>query len=188
MNPIGNHGQATEGLDPESSRFLTEMAEQERVKANRFRGVRTVLVVLSATGIVFDLESLRQKILLSYPDAAVFFLTTRGSSVGTSAPQELDLVIDFTGPKQRQGFFFAKRIRGIARFAVGRKTGFFRKRIYDRILDEKKETLPTEMLERERSIQRKVLALAGVAFMPMGDVPPDRGKITPLDLPPMQKL
>jgi hypothetical protein len=27
-----------------------------------------------------------------------------------------------------------------------------------------------------------------VAFVPAGDTPPDRGKITPMDLPPFSKL
>ena len=92
-------------------------------------------------------------------------------------------MIDLTGPRQRQALFFAKKMRGFSRFAVGRNAGFFRKRIYDRIFDEKakQDTIPTELLERERTIQREVLALAGVAFVPMGDLPPDRGKITPLD-------
>ena len=47
---------------------------------------------------------------------------------------------------------------------------------------------PEEMLDRERYIQKLVLALAGVSFAPMGDTGPDLGKSIALDLPKMQKL
>src|SRR5580704_12043114 len=94
-------------LDAVSEVSLTQMAEQEQVLSNRVPGVKIVLVVLSAKGMVFDLEALRQKILLSYPDSAVFFMTTDGKSMGPMAPHPVDLLIDFTGPGQRQGLFFA---------------------------------------------------------------------------------
>lgn len=166
------------------------MAEQEKTKGNRVPGVRTVLVVLSSAGLVFDVEALRQKVLLSYPDAAVFFLTTLGKPIGLPAPGHLDLLIDFTGPRQRQGLFFAKKLRRAARVTVGRNAGLFRKKIYDRIYDEKAKaaTLSPEVLDRERQVQKEVLALAGVAFVPAGDALPDRGKLTPMDLPPYAKL
>jgi len=176
--------------DPESTLFLAHMAEQEKTKGNRIPGVRTVLIVLSSAGMVFDVESLRQKILLSYSDAAVFFLTTDGQPIGSVAPAHVDLLIDFTGPGQRQGVLFAKKLRRMARVTVGRNAGFFRKRIYDRVFDEKAKakSLAPEVLTRERQVQKEVLALAGVAFVPAGDTPPDRGKITPMDLPPFLKL
>lgn len=149
-----------------------------------------MLVVLSSAGLVFDVEALRQKILLSYPDAAVFFLTTLGKSIGLSAPGHVDLLIDFTGPRQRQGLFLARKLRRTARVAVGRNAGLFRKKIYDRVYDEKDKSnsLSPEVLERERQVQKEVLALAGVAFVPAGDVLPDRGKLTAMDLPPYAKL
>jgi hypothetical protein len=177
-------------LDSESTHFLALMAELERTKGNRVPGVRTVLVVLSSAGMVYDIEALRQKVLLSYPDAAVFFLTTTGKPIGSHAPGQVDLLIDFTGPRQRQGLLFAKKLRRIARVTVGRNAGFFRKKIYDRVFDEKAKSsgLPSEVLERERHVQREVLALSGVAFVPAGDTPPDRGKITPMELPPFAKL
>lgn len=177
-------------MDPESHLFLSRMAEQERTKSNRVPGVRTVLIVLSSAGMVFDVEALRQKVLLSYPDAAVFFVTTLGKPIGLSAPAHVDLLIDFTGPRQRQGLFYSKKLRRIARMAVGRNAGFFRRKIYDRVFDEKAKAseLPSEVLTRERQVQKEVLALAGVAFVPAGDTPPDRGKITPTELPPFAKL
>ena len=73
---------------------------------------------------------------------------------------------------------------------VGRNAGLFRRKIFDRIFDEKDQALklPAEVLERERQVQKEVLALAGVAFVPSGDTPADRGKITPMELPPFAKL
>jgi hypothetical protein len=176
--------------DPESTLFLARMAEQEKTKSNRVPGVRTVLVVLSSAGLVYDVESLRQKVLLSYPDAAVFFLTTLGKPIGLPAPGHVDLLIDLTGPRQRQGWFYARKLRRSARVAVGRNAGLFRKKIYDRVFDDKAKlaALPREVLERERLVQKEVLALAGVAFVPAGDSLPDRGKITPMELPPFAKL
>jgi hypothetical protein len=182
--------QTIDTLDLESQSLLKLMAEQERVRANKVPGVRTVLVVISAKGMVYDVESLRQKILLSYADAAVFFMTTLGKPVGAAAPQHVDLLVDFTGPGQRQGLFYAKKLRRMARVAVGRNAGLFRKRIYDRVYDEKEKSgsLPAEILQRERVVQREVLSLAGVAFVQAGDTPPDRGKSIALELPPMARL
>jgi hypothetical protein len=176
--------------DPESNLFLSRMAEQEKTKGNRVPGVRTVLIVLSSAGMVFDVEALRQKVLLSYPDAAVFFLTTLGKPIGAAPPAHVDLLIDFTGPRQRQGLLLAKKLRRSARVTVGRNAGLFRKKIYDRVFDEKARAseLPREVLTRERQVQKEVLALAGVAFVPAGDTPPDRGKLTPMELPPYGKL
>jgi hypothetical protein len=166
------------------------MAQQEATRGNRVPGVKSVLVVLSAAGMVFDTESLRQKIHASYPDATIFMLTTIGKGIGAEAPSKVDLLIDFTGPRQRQGLFYARKLRSRAGVAVGRDAGLFRKKIYDRVVEEKARTpqLPTEKLARERVVQREVLELAGVAFLPMGDSAPDRGKITPTELPPFAKL
>lgn len=156
---------------------------------NKVPGVRTVLVVLSAAGIVFDIEAIRQKIVLSYPDAAVFFQTTGGGLVGPSVPHRVDLLIDLTGPRQRQPFFFPRRLRRMARFAVGRNAGFFRKRIYDRIFDEKtrRRDFMGNILEYERTVQREVLVAAGVLMGPVSETPPDRSASVPLELPPLKK-
>jgi hypothetical protein len=177
------------GMDPESKAFFEKMAEYQKVRANKVNGVKTVLIVISARGMVFDIESLRQKVLLSYPEAAVFFRTTLGKPIGALAPERVDLLIDFTGPRQRQGLFYARKLRKMARVAVGRNAGLFRKKLYDRVYDEKAQlaSLPVDLLKRERIVQRFVLEMAGVAFVPMGDVPPDRGKITPLELPPLAR-
>lgn len=152
--------------------------------------MRTVLVVLSAAGMVYDVEALRQKVLLAYPEAAVFFITTVGKPIGPAAPQNVDLLIDFTGPRQRQGLFFPKRFRRCARVAVGRDVGVFRKRIYDRVYDEGRNAskLPADTLARERIVQREVLKLAGIALVQSGDTPPDRGKVIATELPPYSKL
>jgi hypothetical protein len=177
-------------FDVESEQFLKLLAEQEKIKSNRVPGVRTVLVVLSSRGMVYDTESLRQKVLLAYPEAAVFFRTTGGKSIGLAAPGRVDLLIDFTGPRQRQGLFYSRRLRSIARVAVGRNAGLFRKRLYDRVFDEKAPNadMPSELLERERWVQRQVLALAGIPLSQMGDTPPDRGQSIALELPALKRL
>jgi hypothetical protein len=177
-------------IDTESSAFLTTLMTEEQVKAHRIPGVRTVLIVLSSKGMVFDIEALRQKILLSYPDSTVFFLTTTGKPISSPPPRQVDLLIDFTGPGQRQGWFFARQLRRMARAAVGRNAGLFRKRIYDKIYNEKapESTLSKDVLERERQVQKRILNLSGVAFVQYGDTPPDRGKSIALELPPMQRL
>ena len=176
--------------DVDTEKYLIKLAEEQATRKNRVPGVRTVLVVLSAAGMVFDVESLRQKVLLAYPDAAVFFLTTMGKVIGAVHPPRLDLLIDFTGPRQRQGWLYARKLKGMAIVSVGRNAGLFRKNIYDRIYDEKVLglSLPTEKLARERKVQRAVLELAGVALAVSGDSAPDRGKITPMELPPFSRL
>jgi hypothetical protein len=178
------------GEDGQSEGFLTLLAKQEAVRSQKVPGVRTVLVVLSAAGVVFDVEALRQKILLSYPEAAVFFRTTDGKSIGAASPDQLDLLIDFTGPGARQGLFYAKKLRRMSRVAVGRNAGFFRRRIYDRVFDEValQKNIPTEKLSKERRVQKEVLALAGIPFVQGGDTPADRGKSIALELPPLKRL
>ena len=170
-------------LDQESESLLTLMAEERHIQSRRIPGVRTVLVVLSAKGMVFDKDSLRQKVLIAYPDAAVFFRTPSSKPLGAEAPQHVDLLIDLTGPGQREKWFNAKRLRRIARVAIGRRAGFLRARIYDRVYDERKKTadLSLDFLERERCIQREVLALAGITIAQRGDVLPDVGRVVALE-------
>ncbi len=181
---------SNQNVDRESEVRLTQMAEQEQVLSHRVSGVKFVLVVLSSRGMVYDIEALRQKIVLSYPDVVVFFQSTGGTPMGPSCPQKIDLLIDFTGPGQRQGLFHAKKLRRMAAFAVGRNVGLFRKSSYDRIFDESLTgtDLPQELLQRERYVQKKVLNLAGVAFYQAGLTLPDLGKSIALELPGMQKL
>jgi len=170
--------------DSDTVSTLKLLGDRHKTEANRIQGVRTVLVVLS-TQYVFDVDSLRQKILLGYSDAAVFFVTTSGKPLGVRSPKSVDLLIDLTGPGQRQGWFFAKRLRKLVRIAIGRNAGFFRKSVYDKIFDEKAESknLPSDPNEKERQVQRKVLELAGVPFVRSGNPTPDRAKSMALDLP-----
>ncbi|MGZ3689488.1 MAG: hypothetical protein ACXWP5_01890 [Bdellovibrionota bacterium] len=177
-------------VDQESEGFFRQMGGQEKVIDHRVPGVRLVLVVLSAKAMVFDMDSLRQKIVIAYPDAAVFFQTTMGKPIGPLAPKHVDLLIDLTGPGTRQGLFAARRLRKLARVTVGRNAGLFRKKIYDRVFDESAEggNLPTDVLESEREVQKRVLALAGVFFTQQGDPGADRGKSIALELPAMQRL
>jgi hypothetical protein len=179
-------------IDPESVELLAQIQSQEKVKTNRIAGIRTVLVVLSSKGMVFDSHSLRHEIRQAYPDAAVFFKTPLGIEIGAHAPAHVDLLIDLTGPGERTAFFFARKLRRSARVAVGRNSGLFsiRKRIYDRIYDETAHTstLPVETLSRERFVQKQVLDLAGVGSSFSGETHADLGKSIALELPPMLKL
>ena len=179
------------GVDAQSETFLSALLQQEKTLANRVPGVRTVLVVLSSNGMFFDMESLKQKVLLAYPEAAVFFRTTSGKAVGVATPSRVDLLIDFTGPGSRQGLFYARKLRSLARLAVGRNAGLFRKKIYDRTVEEKGVALaqlPKDSLDRERMLQRQVLELAGVVMVAMGDLPADRSQSIALELPAMKRL
>ncbi|MBY0470245.1 hypothetical protein K2X30_03690 [bacterium] len=175
--------------DRETEAFLQKLDEEEHVRKNRIQGIKTVLVVLSSRGMVFDVPALKQKILLAYPDSQVFVRTTLGVAVGEKAPSRVDLLLDFTGPRQRQGLFYSKKLRRTAKVAIGRNAGFFRGS-YDRIFDEKKnlKTLPTDLLARERQVQKQVLALAGIPLAQSGDTPDDIGKSIALKLPSMAKL
>ena len=182
---------ALDRLDPQSEVLLNLLESQERLRASRVPGVRTVLVILSAQGMVFDLELLRQKILLTYPDATVFFRTTNGRPMGAGVTHPVDLLIDFTGPGQRQKWFYSRKLRRHARVAVGRNAGLFRKRIYDRVLSEAtlstSSKLQEDPLERERQIQRGVLALVGVAITQSGEALEDLESNIALGLPPLTK-
>ena len=179
-----------QGLDPESEAFLKRIAEQKQVLNQRVPGTKTVLVVISARGMVYDIESMRHKIVQAYPEAQVFFRTTLGIAVGQKSPKKVDLLIDCTGPRQRQAWFHDRALRKIARMAVGRNAGMFRKKIYDRVFDESTQEaeLPRDVLARERYVQRKVFESAGVTITQQGDVGPDRGKTIALELPPYQAL
>jgi hypothetical protein len=191
-------------IDRQSEASLALMTESEQALTYRVSGVRFILVVLSARGMIYDFEAVRYKIMHSYPDAAIFFQTTLGKPVGPVPPGQIDLLIDFTGPGQRQNWLYPFQLRKKSRVAVGRNAGLFRKRLYDRIFDETRlgtsgspeskvhqalsKELPKEMLERERFVQKKVFDLAGVALIPMGEVLLDRGDTIALELPGMQNL
>jgi len=190
----GSVDRETAGMSPmvdrESEALIQLLDHQEKIRSFRVPGVRTVLVVLSSRGIVYDVESLRTKILISYPDAAVFFRNTRGDAMGAPAPSQVDLLIDLTGPGQRQGLLMAHGLRKMARVAVGRNAGLFRKRIYDRVFDEKSNPpgLPKDLLQKERYVQRQVLELAGIPLAQQGDPLQDLGRSIALNLPPMQRM
>lgn len=178
----------TPEVDPESQAFLRRLAEQEKVRGAKLPSVRTVLVVMSGSAMVFDMNALRQKVLLTYPEVAVFFTTPLFIALGAPPPDQVDLMIDFTGARQKQRWFLPRKLRKMARVTVGRNAGWGRKRLYDRVYDEKAQTgLPADQLERERIVQREVLALAGIPLWQAGDTLPDRGKITPLELPPLAR-
>ena len=156
--------------------------------ASPFENVRSVLVVLSSKSQAFDQSALRNLITHAYPGAAVFFISTSGDAVGTEGPNHVDLVIDFTQPGARQGFFFASSLKKRAKHTVGRNTGwFFRRKYFDRIYtDASDSAMPKDYLEMERWAQKKVLELAGVPVVMQGGLTPDRSKEIALDLPPLQ--
>ena len=175
--------------DQDSKTYLSSLDDRERTKANRIPGVQKVLVILSSHGMVYDIESLRQKVLQAYPEAAVFFRTTAGYPMGVESPKQVDLLIDFTGPGQHAPWFYPLKLKKMSRLIVGRNAGVFRERVYERIFDEKaiRDKLPKDTLARERIVQKAVLALAGIAMVPMGNATPDRGKEIALDLPPLAR-
>lgn len=175
-------------IDKESQSCLTEMLEKDDAVRHRVSNVKVVLVVLSSKGMVFDQQSLRHQIALVYPDSIIFFQATGGYPMGAVPPDHIDLAIDFTGPGEMQSFFFPFKLRRKARVVVGRNAGFLRKRIYDQFYDESANQIPLELLARERFVQKKVLALAGVGFIQAGETPSDRSKSIALELPGMQRL
>ena len=179
---------SSNSMDQESQQALSLLEQRTQIEANKIQGVRTVLVVLSSKAMVMDLDGLRHKVAIAYPEAAVFFITTSGQAMGIPAPKHVDLLVDFTGPGMRQGWFYARKLRSRAKFAVGRNAGLFRKGSYDRIFDEKAPgfTPARDMHERERMALKKVLHLAGVASLPMGEATQDLSKKIALDLPPLQ--
>jgi hypothetical protein len=156
----------------------------------RFKEVRTVLIVLSSKSMEFDSESLRYQVRLAYPEAAVFFTTVSGLSLGVEAPSRVDLTIDFTQPGARQSLLFASSVRGRSRYCVGRQAGwFYRKWRYDRILNEKNAPgLAQEYHTREREVQRRVLQLCGVFVEHQGQLGDDLGKTIARTLPPLARV
>lgn len=170
--------------DEDTRRSLERLSHREQIQTQRIPGVETVLVVLSSKAMVFDVESLRYQIYQAYPGSTIGFCTTSGRPL-EKLIRSVDLLIDFTGPGQRQAFWLPFRFRRMARVVVGRNAGLFRKLLYHRLYDEKKSglSLPNEILERERKVQKEVLALAGVAFLPAGQVPEDLGRKIALELP-----
>ncbi len=175
--------------DSESALRLRQLQSEEAIRKHRVDHVRTVLVVLSGRSIIFDDASLRQKILLSYPEAKIYFMTSEAYSFGEKLPKsaKIDLLIDFTGPGDRRKWFWARRLRSRARVCVGRPAGFFREHIYDRLTTEGKRTdLPRDVLERERICQREVLELAGIPVSTKGNMGHDQGSSIASRLPPLR--
>ncbi|MBS1961653.1 MAG: hypothetical protein JST04_05525 [Bdellovibrionales bacterium] len=174
--------------DSESTSTLQVLQEEELVRKHRVENVRTILVVLSGRAIVYDDASLRQKIQLTYPDAKIYFMTTEAYALGEKLPgsAKIDLVIDFTGPGHRHKWLWARKLRARARVCVGRPAGLFREHIYDRLSTElQRKDLPRDVLDRERLIQREVLALAGVPLSHKGNSGADQGKTIASRLPPL---
>lgn len=180
----------TQVMDSETTHSLQRLAVDSQILANRIPGVQTVLFVLSTRGVVFDTHSLRHKTQMAYPGAQVYFVTPLGIPVGESAPRRVDLVVDFTAPGTRHSLFAARRWRRVGRFVIGRNSGFFRVGRYDKVFDERSQraAVPSEQLERERFVQKTLLEMVGIALVQTGDASPDRGKVTPLSLPPLQAL
>lgn len=172
-------------FDTESSPYLSYLAEIEQTKTNRIDAVKTVLVALSGRGMVYDMEAMRQKIIATYPASAIFFVTPLGLPVGAEAPARVDLLIDLIGPGQRQKWFLSKKLRSKSGFAVGRDSGLFRKKIYDRIISEPTDV--TDYLGKERIAQKEVFALAGIAMTHHARPGKDRGHDIALTLPPLAK-
>ncbi len=153
-----------------------------------FSNIKSVLVVLSSRAMTIDQSGLRSLITHAYPGAAVFFISTSGDPVGVEGPTHVDLVIDFTEPGARQSLFFAYRMRSRGKHVVGRLTGwFFRKKKYDRILDEFEDSRrPGDYMASERFAQRKLLEIAGIPVVRQGGVTADLSHEISSKLPPLQ--
>ena len=170
--------------------YLNRLLTDKDCEANRLpaENVRSVLVVMSATAMVFDRSALEFHITRAYPNSNVFFMTTSGKFFFPRTPKlpanNYDLLIDFTGPRQRQSIFLARKFRKLARVAVGRNAGMFRKRIYDRVFDDWKAGVMQiqNRSDRERVAQKEVLKLAGVGFKPVGSLTPDLSKVIASDV------
>jgi len=172
--------------DVETLHHLQTLGIEERIRNNRIENVKTILVILSSRAVAFDIDSLKQKIRMTYPGAKVYFESTQAYPVGERAPKKLDLVIDFTGPLQRHKWFYARQLRSRARVLVGRNAWFLREHLYDRIYKEQAHDLPADLLEREKFVQKEVLELAGVPVSTQGILGPDLGKKIALTLPPLK--
>jgi hypothetical protein len=178
------------GVDLETAHSFKLLEERQEAEKNRLTNIKNVLVVLPATAMAFDRDALRFFILQAYPNAHVIFWSASGQTLGNSPrTNQVDLAIDFSAPGQFQGIFFARKIKRLAKTTVGRNAGLFRKRIYDRVFDEtailNQAKHTTDTFYREMQIQKKVLALAGVACIPAANTTSDRSKMIALELPPL---
>lgn len=179
---------ANQTVDNASEAFLGRMEREEKVRKNKIDGVKTILVVLSGRSQIFDNQSLKHLIGMTYPGAKIYLASTLGIPVGEAAPANVDLVLDFTGPGHRHKWFLARKLRANSGFLVGRPAGFFRKHIYNRVFDEKQDpNLPRDVFDRERYVQTRVLEMAGIPVAQRGDPGADLSKEIALDLPPLKK-
>lgn len=159
-------------MDSISERLAAHQAERAASLVNIKPQVKIVLVVLSSKRLVLDLDSLQHKIIRSYPQAAVFFMTPSGHSLGPAAPELVDLLIDLTGPNERSPWFQARKLRKMSRLAYGRRTGWFRTHRYDGTVEETwNETKsfscanPTGELTNEILTQKAVMSMAGISWI-----------------------
>ena len=148
--------------------------------------VRAVLVILSAMGMVYDRDAIRQKMLLVYPNAAIFFNNPNGTPCGVSSPQYVDVLIDLTAHSHKQSWWYVRNLRRMARFAVGRDVGLFRRKLYDRVVaQDKNQNKSSDWFESECRIQKQLFALAGISLDASGDTTYDLSRTIALELPPL---
>jgi hypothetical protein len=148
-----------------------------------FAQVKTIVVVLSSTSFM-DQSALCYQIRASYPGAAVFFLNTSGTPFGPAVAGNVDLVIDFTSPQDRQSASLARKLKKRTRFLVGRKAGDFRIKAYTRLVEESDRS---DWLDQQIETQRQVLLAAGVRLSTQGPALRDLSHQLPLELPLMQQ-
>lgn len=192
MSKLGS-SQGFNSIQPNESSsefYLQLLQEQEKIKKNRIPGVKSVLFVLSYKGMAYDRDALKQKTHLSYPESTVFFAATSGKAVGPGYPEVVDLVIDFTPGGSWRNIFAPRKFKQMAKSIVGRAGGPFRARIYDRVFDEEKnaDVVRLDGLHREKEVQKRVLEMAGIAMIPVGETPRTIEKELPLKLPSMKNL
>jgi len=175
--------------DLDSELSLERLSYETQILKKRMTGIKTVLVVLSARALAFDRDSLRAKIINAYPGSKVYFVSTLAIPIGETAPEFIDLVIDFTGPGQRHKWFFARKLRARAKHLIGRNAGFFRAYSYDQVFDESNEPgVPTDPVHRERFVQTAMLERIGVPVTQRGTLLQDVSHDIALELPRFKKV
>lgn len=174
--------------DLDSEKSLERLSYEAAILKNKLSSIKTVLIVLSARALAFDRESLSSKVKAAYPGSQVFFVSTLAKAIGDVAPEQIDLVIDFTGPRQRHKWFFARKLRSRAKYLIGRNAGFFRPYSYDKIFDEFVEPgVPEDPVHKERFVQTRILECVGIPVTQRGSLLQDASHDIALELPRFKK-
>ncbi len=168
VSPEKNH------LDPTTQRLMDHLAHEANVFSCKRENVSRILIIVSRRGMILDGAALEKTVHWAYPAASVAWAESWSKLV---RPEPVDLLIDLTAPRDWEGFWDAWRLRRLASWIIGRKAGWLRSWLYDRVFDERAEPgLPAESLERERFVQKKLFSWVGIPFFHAAPPLPDLGK------------